>query len=34
MDADFYWELFTETGAPEIYLLYRKALHQAEPVSA
>lgn len=23
MDAKSYWELFLETGAPEVYLLYR-----------
>ena len=23
MDAQSYWELFLETGAPEIYMLYR-----------
>ncbi len=25
MDAQLYWSLFLETGAPEAYLLYRKA---------
>ena len=34
MDSDFLWELFEDTGAPEVYLLYKKALRQAEPVSA
>lgn len=29
MDADFYWELFQQTGAPECYLLYRRALRAA-----
>ncbi len=24
MDAAFYWDLFKETGAPEIYMLYRR----------
>ena len=23
MDSQSYWELFMETGAPEIYMLYR-----------
>ena len=26
MDAANYWQLFMETGAPEMYLLYQKAL--------
>ena len=34
MDAEFYWALFLETGAPECYLLYRRALRAEEPVSA
>lgn len=34
MDANFYWELFLETGAPETYLLYKRALRAGEPVSA
>ena len=25
MKADFLWEVFTETGAPEAYLLYKDA---------
>ena len=25
MDAGSYWQLFMETGAPEMYLLYNKA---------
>lgn len=25
MDAQSYWMLFLETGAPEVYLLYNKA---------
>ena len=24
MTKEFYWELFCETGAPEVYLLYRQ----------
>ena len=34
MDSCLLWDLFIETGMPEIYLLYRKALRMAEPVSA
>ena len=34
MNAELFWELFLDTGAPEAYLLYKSALHQAEPVSA
>ena len=26
MNAENYWQLFLETGAPEMYLLYQKAL--------
>ncbi len=29
MNAEFYWELFTKTGAPEAYLLYLEAKEQA-----
>ena len=25
MDAANYWELFSKTGAPELYMLYRAA---------
>jgi len=28
MDAQFYWNLFYETGAPELYLLYQKSLRR------
>jgi len=24
MNADFFWSLFEDTGAPEAYLLYRR----------
>ncbi len=34
MNCKFYWDLFLETGAPEVYLLYLKAMRQAEPASA
>lgn len=30
MNASNYWELFMETGAPEMYLLYHKALKAEE----
>lgn len=26
MDAKEYWQLFMETGAPEVYMMYAKAL--------
>lgn len=26
MDAQQFWQLFLETGAPEVYLLYQKEL--------
>ena len=25
MNADFYWQVFLDTGAPEMYLLYNNA---------
>lgn len=34
MDPHVLWSLFLETGAPELYLLYLKALREAEPASA
>lgn len=34
MEAELLWELFMDTGAPEVYLMYKKALKGAEPVSA
>ncbi len=34
MDPAFIWSLFMETGAPELYVLYRRALEDAEPVPA
>ena len=30
MNAENYWQLFMETGAPEMYLLYHKALKAEE----
>lgn len=29
MDAKEYWKLFVETGAPELYMLYRQKLEEA-----
>jgi len=34
MDSSTYWSLFLETGAPELYLLYRKALQDEEDIPA
>lgn len=34
MEPEFLWELFLDTGAPEVYLLYKCAMREAEPVSA
>ena len=34
MDAVMLWDLFLDTGAPELYLLYLRALREAEPASA
>lgn len=28
MDAKEYWKLFVETGAPELYMLYRQKLEE------
>lgn len=30
MDAKSYWQLFLETGAPEIYMMYTRALKSEE----
>lgn len=30
-DAQFYWNLFLETGAPEAYLSYKNALNEKVP---
>lgn len=30
MDAAFYWQVFLETGAPELYLLYSEAKRSEE----
>ena len=34
MQAAFFWELFLDTGAPEVYLFYKRMQREAEPVSA
>lgn len=34
MEAEVYWEIFWNTGAPEAYLLYKEAQRESEPVSA
>ena len=31
MDAKEYWQLFLETGAPEMYLLYSNARSKEKP---
>lgn len=30
MDAKDYWNFFMETGAPELYLMYAKAMRSEE----
>ena len=32
MDPDVIWSLFLDTGAPELYLLYHKAVQGAKHV--
>lgn len=34
MNAELYWQVFLETGAPESYLLYKSALREAQTASA
>lgn len=34
MDAVLLWDLFLDTGAPELYLLYLRALREEEPATA
>ena len=34
MDLMLLWELFCDTGSPEIYLLFKKAQRDAELLSA
>ena len=31
MDAQLYWNLFYETGAPELYVLYQHSLGEHPP---
>ena len=34
MTTDFLWQLFLETGAPEVFILYKKAQTETDEVSA
>ena len=34
MYPEFLWSLFLETGAPEVYLLYRRSLQTEEAIPA
>lgn len=34
MDPELLWTLFLDTGMPELYILYRKSLEEAESISA
>ena len=34
MDPAFLWSLFQDTGSPEVYLFYTRALRAAESVPA
>lgn len=34
MEANEYWSLFVQTGAPEAYLLYRQAVRERESCGA
>ena len=34
MDAQTLWHLFLQTGAPEIYLLYKTACRESVPETA
>lgn len=34
MEANQYWTLFLQTGAPEAYLLYKQAIRAHEAVGA
>ena len=34
MDAKLLWQLFLETGAPEVYLLYKETLRRSVPQTA
>ncbi len=34
MDASLLWDLFLDTGMPELYLLYQTTRKEAESISA
>lgn len=34
MDASLLWDLFLDTGMPELYLLYQTSRKEAETISA
>lgn len=34
MQASMLWELFLDTGAPEVYLFYKRMLREGEVVPA
>lgn len=34
MDSEFLWDLFMDTGSPEVYLIYKRVTQEAEPASA
>lgn len=34
MQASLLWELFLDTGSPEVYLCYKRMLREAETVPA
>ena len=34
MQSELYWSVFLETGAPEMYLLYRRARKEQEQRTA
>ena len=34
MDAEFFWSLFLETGAPECYLLYKREKEKPQEKTA
>lgn len=34
MQSELYWSVFLETGAPEMYLLYKRAQDQQEQCTA
>ena len=34
MDSEFLWELFMDTGSPEVYLAYKRVTREATAASA